>query len=71
MILTDRLKMCTIGVGAGKFLGVWRIFAQISLNLPEKYSNENDLQKMTAFLFMLGVFFQMETRQAPFLPKFP
>jgi len=26
----------TVGVGAGKFLGVQRIFAQISLNLPEK-----------------------------------
>jgi len=25
-----------IGVGAGKFLGMRRIFAQISANLPEK-----------------------------------
>jgi len=32
-----------IGVGAGKFLGVRRYFAQISPNLPEKISN-----KMTA-----------------------
>ena len=33
-----------IGVEAGKFLGVRRIFAQISPNLPEKHSKENDLQ---------------------------
>jgi len=35
----------SIGVGAGKFLGVRTIFAQISTNLPEKNSKENDLQK--------------------------
>jgi len=33
------------GVGAGKFFGVQRIFAQISPNLPEKNSRVNDLQK--------------------------
>jgi len=33
------------GVGAGKFLGVRTNFAQISTDLPEKYSKENDLQK--------------------------
>jgi len=27
-------------VGTGKFLGVRKIFAQISTNLPEKYSKE-------------------------------
>jgi len=35
----------SMGVGAGKVLWVRRIFAQISTNLPEKYSKENDLQK--------------------------
>jgi len=29
-----------ISVGAGKFLGVRRIFAQISPNLPKKYSKK-------------------------------
>jgi len=38
--------MCTIGVGAGKFFGVQRIFAQISPNLPEKLQ-KNNLQKKT------------------------
>jgi len=33
-----------IGVGVGKFLWVRRIFAQISPNLPEKYSKQNYLQ---------------------------
>jgi len=33
------------GVRAGKFLKVQRIFAQTSTNLPEKYSQENDLKK--------------------------
>jgi len=35
-----------IGAGAGKFLVVRMIFAQTSLNLPEKSSKENDLQKI-------------------------
>jgi len=63
-----------IGLVAGKFLGVRRIFAQISPNMPEKYSEENDLpkkkQKTNAFLSMLGAFFQIKALQAPFLPKF-
>jgi len=33
-----------IGVGAGKFLWVLRIFAEISPNIPEKYSKKDDLQ---------------------------
>jgi len=37
--------LVVIGVGAGKFLGVRRDFAQISPNLPEKNFKENDLQK--------------------------
>jgi len=41
-----------IGVGAGKFLGVRGIFAQISPNLPEKYSKENDLQKQQLYFFL-------------------
>ena len=60
-----------IGVGAGKFLWVRRNFAQISPNLPEKNSKENDLKKTTASHFKLGAFFQFEALQAPFLSKFP
>jgi len=39
-----------IGVRAGKFLRVRRIFAQISANLPEKGS-EHDLQKKRLHCF--------------------
>jgi len=50
--------LCT-GVGAGKFLGVLKIFAQISPNLPEKYSKENYLQKIkkTMRFFHVGRIF--------------
>jgi len=34
-----------IGVGAGKFLRVRRIFAQISPNFPEKNTKQNDIKK--------------------------
>jgi len=44
-------------VGAGKFLGVRRIFAQISPNLSEKYSKENDLQKNDCISFHVGRIF--------------
>ena len=37
------------GVGTGKFLGVRRIFAQISPNLPEK-TPKNDLLKWLHFI---------------------
>jgi len=40
-----------IGVGAGKFLGVRRVSAQICPNLPGKSSKEIDLQKKTIALF--------------------
>jgi len=72
-----------IGVGVGKFLWVRRIFAQISPNLPEKYSKQNCLQKNDCISFYvwhifsnqkLGTFqtfFQINVLQAPFLPKFP
>jgi len=35
-----------IGVGAGKVLGVRRIFAQISANLPEKNPKKKKKQRM-------------------------
>jgi len=60
-----------VGVGADKFLGVRRNFAQISPNLSEKSSKENDLKKTIASHFKLGAFFLFEALQAPFLPKFP
>jgi len=34
-----------IGVGAGTFLGLRRIFAQILLNVPEKYIKMSDFNK--------------------------
>ena len=46
-----------IGVGAGKFLGVRRNFAQISPNLPEKNSKENDLKKTIASHLKMCAFF--------------
>jgi len=49
-----------IGVGAGKFLGMRRIFAQTSPNLPEKHSKENDFKKRLQFMLV----------PASFLPKF-
>jgi len=45
-----------IGVGAGKFLGVRRIFAQISANLPEKISKENGLQKKCLHFHFSAIF---------------
>jgi len=34
-LVTYAKMLLSIGVGAGKFLGVLRIFARISLNLPQ------------------------------------
>jgi len=34
-------------------------------------TSKNKNKKTTAFLLMLGVFFQIKPLQAPFLPKFP
>jgi len=49
---------------------VQKIFAQISPNLPENNSKENDLnKKTTAFHFPLSAFFQIKALQTPFLPK--
>ena len=63
----------TIG-GACKFLGVWRIFAQISPNLPEKNSKENDLQKNDYISSHVEcICLNQSTIQAPLLnlPKSP
>jgi len=54
----------TIGVGAGKFLRVRRIFTQISPNLPEKNSKENDLQKR-------NIFSQISPELAQIFPNLP
>jgi len=56
-----------IGVGANKFLGVRRNIAQISANLPEIKSKENDLQKQQHFTRRI---FQVKALQTPFLRKF-
>ena len=48
-----------IGVGASKFLGVRKIFARISPNLPEKFSSIVGRQ-----------FFKIKQRWAPFLSVF-
>jgi len=50
-----------IGVGAGKFLGVRRIFSQISPTLPEKYSKENDLQKNDCTSLHVGRIFSNQS----------
>jgi len=55
--------------GADKFLGVRRILAQISTNLPEKESKENDFHKKRLH-FTGRIVFQSEAVQAPCLPKF-
>jgi len=53
----------SIGVGAGKFLGMRRMFAQISPNLPEKNSKKKRSSKKTAFHFILGDFFSNHAHQ--------
>jgi len=50
-----------IGVGVGKFLGVRRIFAQISPNLPENYSKQNYLQKNDCISFYVGRIFSNQS----------
>jgi len=45
-------------------------FSQISPNVPEKNSKENDLKKTkitAAIHFILGAIFQIKALQAPFL----
>jgi len=69
-----------IGVGASKFLGVQRIFAQNFPNLPKKLSCNFyrpflwcDLQQNGRYLFVCkpwAPFFEVKQRWAPFLPKF-
>jgi len=43
-----------IGVGAGKFLGVRRNFAQISTHLPKKNPKKITSKKMTAIHWAQG-----------------
>jgi len=64
-------SLYNIVVGTGKFLRVRRIFAQISPNLPDKNSKENDRQKNWCISFHVGHIFQIKALQAPNLPKFP
>jgi len=65
-----RLMSLPIGVGAGKFLGVRRIFARISANLPEKNPKKMTSKKNKNDRISLGAFFPVKAPQAPFLPKF-
>ena len=75
----------TIRVGAGKFLGVRRIFARIFPNLPEKFLGHFLCEEflMTTVFGMTSKkrsscdsehvwrhFFQTKVRWAPFLPVF-
>jgi len=47
----------------------WTKFSQTCpKNTPKKLPQK---KQTTAFLFMLGAFFQIEALQAPFLAKFP
>jgi len=54
-----------IGVEAGQFSGVRRIFAQISPNVTKTDLQTNDYNSF----HVQGVFFQIKAIQAPFLPK--
>ena len=56
-----------IGVGAGIFLRVQRIFARISPNLPETFLGHCVYEYMTS---RKKVFMWFRTRWAPFLPVF-
>jgi len=67
--------MGCIGVGAGKYLGVRRIFARISPNLPEKFlgkflriSSHEDLFGLTSKRRV--PFLQIKQGWAPVLPVF-
>jgi len=60
-----------IGVGAGKFLGVRRNFAQISPNLPEKNSKENDLKKRLHLISSWAHIFTSKHFKHHFCPNFP
>jgi len=65
----NQIDCLSIGVGAGKFLGVRRIFARISPNLPENNSEENDIQKNDCILIHLH-FVKTKHFKHHFLPKF-
>jgi len=56
-------NVASIGVGAGKFLGGRRIFAQISANLSEKNPNKMTSKKRLHFTGRKAL-------QTPFLPKY-
>jgi len=58
----------TVGVGAGKFLVVQRIFAQFSRNSPEKFLGHFWPPVFMRFWKRRAQFFQIKPRLAPFLP---
>ena len=58
-----------IGVGAGKFLGVRKIFAQMSLNLPEKKLQRKSPQKTSALWFWVP-FLQNQSTYSDFANLF-
>jgi len=63
-----------IGVEAGKFLGVQRIFAQISPNLPEKTPKQmtwKKKQKRLDFILFWGHFSNESTLSTIFAQIFP
>jgi len=49
-----------IGVGSGKFFGIWRIFARILPTFPAKNSIQSGLQKKWLFLWFWAPFFSKE-----------
>jgi len=61
----EHCSVCFIGVGADKFLGMRRIFAQISANLPEK----NDLQKNDRVSLVTRHFWTIFAQTAPKLAQ--
>jgi len=78
--LTTMTVLLIIGVGASKFLGEQRIFAQIFPNLPKQFLCKFcrpffsvTFQKMVFTCFPANVggqFFEVKQPWAPFLPKF-
>jgi len=63
-------NLTLIYVGAGKFLGARRIFAQISPNLPEKTSKENAFQKKNDCIsFHFGRIFSNQTTSSNIFAK--
>ena len=83
LLMTRDHRHASIGVGVGTFLGVWRIFARISANLPEKifvhllreYFLVNNVCGMISknqvlHVILSAIFTKIKARLTPFLLVF-